>query len=182
MCFSFPLSICLTACNGCTVSGIGSRFYADEYDFNLDGTYGYGCNVILYKSRAGGSVPVRAVLRGKFPSYRNKEHGQRGGDIQVIEGKALDVAAFSERKGQGSYPCVELPEINVTLPLVLGYLEPGDIQIVAEYKGKRRMVGTMSSSAYNIIKLLKTQGKVVYCKSESEVTVIESIVDYLEVV
>ncbi len=100
----------------------------------------------------------------------------------MIEGKALDVAAFSERKGQGSYPCVELPEINVTLPLVLGYLEPGDIQIVAEYKGKRRMVGTMSSSAYNIIKLLKTQGKVVYCKSESEVTVIESIVDYLEVV
>lgn len=100
----------------------------------------------------------------------------------MIEGRTLDVESFSERKTQSAYPYVELLDINMTLPLVLSFLEKGEVQIIAEYKGKRRVVGVMSKSAYNMNKLIKTQGRVVYHKSESEAAEISSVVDYLEVV
>lgn len=100
----------------------------------------------------------------------------------MIEGKVLDIAAFTERKCQSKYPYIELQEINNTLPLVLSILEAGDLQVIAIYKEKRRVVGNISASAYNIVKLLGTQGRVLYHKGAEQVYDIRDVIDYLEVI
>lgn len=100
----------------------------------------------------------------------------------MINEVTLDVDGFSSRKSKIEYPYVEVVDINETLPLVVKALESGDIPLVGNYKGVTRMISKIDATAFNLDKILRTQGLILYHKSEDEQIEIRSIVDYLEVV
>lgn len=100
----------------------------------------------------------------------------------MIEGKELDINSFGKSKVLLDYPCIEIVELNDTLPLVADALEAGNIKLLADHKGTKKLVGSISSSAYNISKLIRTGQKLIYHKSIQEVFELKDIKDYLEVV
>ena len=95
---------------------------------------------------------------------------------------SLNVDEFSQRRTQIKYPNITLLDVNPTTPLVRTLVEVGDIPIHGKYNGKTVVVGRMSNSAYNIDKLLRTHGTLIYSTSEETSYEINSIKDYLEVV
>lgn len=94
---------------------------------------------------------------------------------------SLNVEEFSQRRTQVKYPNVTLLDVNPTTPLIRTLVEEGDVPIHGKHNGKTVVVGRMSNSAYNIDKLLRTHGTLIYSVSEEETYEINDIKDYLEV-
>lgn len=99
----------------------------------------------------------------------------------MVESGTLDVASFGQRKAQVTR-YLEVLELNPTYPLVVGLLEEGELQVIAEYKGQRRVIANISESAYNVDKLLRTHGELKYVTETGESYPIKSVIDYLEVI
>lgn len=100
----------------------------------------------------------------------------------MISGKKLDVEAFASQRVSAVYPCFEIVSFNDTLPLVISSLEKGDIPLVAVHEGKKKIACRISSTAFNISKLLRTQGELICFKSATEFRHVNRIQDYLEVI
>lgn len=100
----------------------------------------------------------------------------------MVKVKEIDIDSFSKPKVQTKFPYIELEEFNDTLPTIVTLLEPGEVQVQATYKGVTKCICSMSKSAYNIDKLLRTKQKVKMYLSESQSVEIKSVVDYLEVI
>lgn len=100
----------------------------------------------------------------------------------MIQGKTLDIQSFRSQKVQSKFPCVMLRNLNETTPLVVSMLEEGDLPLLAEYKGQKRIVKNISDSAYNIDKLIRTHGDLTYFESEDSVREIATVREYLEVI
>ncbi len=93
----------------------------------------------------------------------------------------IDVYKFSSRKGEVTYPNITVLSPNKTTPLIVGLLKEGEMPLILELNGDRKIVKRISISAYNIDWMLRTCGSLRYRKSENEETIINSIEDYLEV-
>lgn len=100
----------------------------------------------------------------------------------MVQEITLDVDKFSSRESSLSYPYFELGDLNDVTPLVVGVLDNGDIPLVGQYKGVTKILRRVSSSAFNVSKLLRIQLSVTYHKSETESYPLRNILDYLEVV
>lgn len=94
----------------------------------------------------------------------------------------MDVAAFSKTSVKADYPSFELFEINDTLPVVVSALEKGDMPLIAHHNGQRKVVCRVSPSAFNVDKILLTQGNLKFNIDESKSVDISSVKEYLEVV
>lgn len=99
----------------------------------------------------------------------------------MIEGIKIDVEGLTHDRVTLQYPYITLKNINETTPLVLSTLTKGDMKIIGEYKGQRKVLGSISGSAYNIDKLLRTHETLDYVMSSDTVCSINSVRDYLEV-
>jgi len=96
--------------------------------------------------------------------------------------KQLDVEAFSQRRTTLSYPNIFLGEVNISTAIVLQALEEGVIPVIGENNGEKRIIKSISASAFNIDKLLRVHRAIYYNKSEAESIKLESIKDYMEVI
>jgi 16S rRNA A1518/A1519 N6-dimethyltransferase RsmA/KsgA/DIM1 with predicted DNA glycosylase/AP lyase activity len=92
---------------------------------------------------------------------------------------SFSIQELTERKTQEKFPSVVVLTPNETLPVVVRTLEKGDMQLIVEFNGKRKVVANISESAYNISKLLRTVGHISYRKSADEVIDVGDIVTYL---
>lgn len=86
------------------------------------------------------------------------------------------------KKTSAEYPSLLVSTPNETLPVVVRSLEKGDMQLIVELNGVRKVVCRISPSAYNIDKLLRTVGHVSYRKSKEETIDIGDISTYLSCV
>lgn len=100
----------------------------------------------------------------------------------MIQAKEVDIDDFKKNKVIRGYPYIELSAFNETLPLVLSSLESGDMQLQATHKGVTKIVGSISRSAYNIDRLLRTNQQIQIWLNEGQCVQIKSVQDYLEVV
>lgn len=98
----------------------------------------------------------------------------------MSEGRTLDVDDLVANKSSLRLPYFIMPEINDTLPLIVGLLEPGKVQLVATYNGQQRVVGSISKSAYNVDKILRTQNNLTYVDKKGS-HILKGVRDYLEV-
>lgn len=99
----------------------------------------------------------------------------------MIECNTIDVESFGKKQLQLSYPYIEVTNLNDTTPLIVPILEEGEMPLVAEYKGSRRILKRISMSAYNIDKLLRIKSGIVLHKEIGDVSV-SSVREYLEAI
>ena len=100
----------------------------------------------------------------------------------MIQSISLDIDQFGKQKSKLGYPYLEILEFNDVLPLVVGVLEKGDMQVVAKHNEVNKIIGRISLSAYNIDKLIRTKQVLRLHKDEDNNAVITSVQDYLEVI
>lgn len=92
----------------------------------------------------------------------------------------IDVEKLTQRTTGKSYPCVRIDNPTQCLPVVVQSLEKGDTQLVVDLNGQRKCVTRISLSAFNINKLMRCCGDVIYLRDEGLEEKIESISQYLE--
>ena len=92
----------------------------------------------------------------------------------------LNIYEFSKRTTDTTYPYMVIVSPNATVPLIIRDIESGDIPLVVTINGNRKVVTRMSGSAYNVDKLIRTCGALELHKSEQEVKLINSVVEYME--
>lgn len=91
----------------------------------------------------------------------------------------ISISKLTERRTEQAFPNLLIVNPNDTVPVVVKSLEEGDMQLIVEFKGVRKVVAKVSSSAYNIDKLLRCVGEITYQVSESVALPISTIEDYL---
>lgn len=94
----------------------------------------------------------------------------------------IDISELTNRKTSAEYPSILITAPNETLPVVVRTLEKGDMQLIVELNGVRKVVSRISPSAYNVDKLLRTTGHISYRKSPSEIIEVRDIPTYLSCV
>lgn len=100
----------------------------------------------------------------------------------MIESISLDIDQFGKQRSKLDYPYLEILEVNDVLPLVVGALEKGDMQVIAKHNGVNKIIGRISLSAYNIDKLIRTKQVLRLHITEEDNAIITCIQDYLEVI
>lgn len=95
---------------------------------------------------------------------------------------SIDIQELTERKTSERFPNVLIKTPNETLPVVVRTLEKGDMQLIVEFNGRRKVVAEISPSAYNIDKLIRTVGNISYRKDANQACDIGDIVTYLSCV
>lgn len=95
---------------------------------------------------------------------------------------SIDIQELTERKTSERFPNVLIKTPNETLPVVVRTLEKGDMQLIVEFNGRRKVVDEISQSAYNIDKLIRTVGNISYRKDSNQVFDVGDIVTYLSCV
>lgn len=88
---------------------------------------------------------------------------------------------FSPKIVKEEFPNIVIADANDTTPLVVGLLEKGEVALVCVVEKKRKVVGHISKSAYNIDRILRTHGDVTLNQSVSNRVRIRSVQEYLEV-
>ena len=91
----------------------------------------------------------------------------------------IDIKELTERKTQESFPNILITNPNEAVPVVVRTLEKGDMQLIMEYNGARKVVAKISKSAFNIHKLIRVLNSVEYFIGPGVNITIESIEDYL---
>lgn len=95
---------------------------------------------------------------------------------------SINIEQVTERRTGETFPNIVIPTPNDTLVVVIPTLEKGDMQLITEFNGKRKVLTKISPSAYNIDKLLRTVGTLSY-KLSSELQIeIPDISTYLSCV
>ena len=94
----------------------------------------------------------------------------------------IDMQELTSRKTEETYPNFLVLHPNNTVPVVIRSLEPGDVQLIVEFKGVRKCVAHISPSALNVDKLLRTLGSVEYVLGKNVSTTINSVEGYLSCV
>lgn len=94
----------------------------------------------------------------------------------------IDVEKLTQRTTGKAFPCIEVVTPSLVLPVVVQSLEEGETQLIVEINGVRKCVKRISLSAFNIDKLMRCCGDILYVKSESDTVKINSISQYLECV
>lgn len=92
---------------------------------------------------------------------------------------AINIEELTSRKTGEEFPNVLVLQPNDTLPVVVRSLEKGDMQLVVEWNGVRKVVARISPSALNIEKLIRTVPGVELVPRPNESIRIETIEDYL---
>lgn len=99
-----------------------------------------------------------------------------------MEVKELDVQQFNKQYVNVEYPALVItPQNNACTPIIQSGLYKGDLPLIIDLNGTRKLVRRMSESAYNVKVLLDVCGQVTYIDSSGNAHVIKSIEDYLEV-
>lgn len=92
---------------------------------------------------------------------------------------SINIQELTERKTSESFPNVLILTPNETLPVIVRTLEKGDMQLIVEFNGKRKVVANISPSAYNVDRLIRTLGTISYRRSVEDVVEISDIETYL---
>lgn len=92
---------------------------------------------------------------------------------------SINIQELTERKTSESFPNVLVLTPNETLPVIVRTLEKGDMQLIVEFNGKRKVVAKISPSAYNIDRLIRTLGIISYRSSAEDTIEISDIETYL---
>ena len=92
---------------------------------------------------------------------------------------SINTQELTERKTSESFPNVLILTPNETLPVIVRTLEKGDMQLIVEFNGKRKVVAKISPSAYNVDRLIRTLGTISYRRSVEDVVEISDIETYL---
>ena len=92
----------------------------------------------------------------------------------------INIGELTERKTSAMYPNLTIVNPNDTVPVMVKILEKGDMQLLIEFKGVMKVVSTISESAMNIDKLLRTCGQLIYAKAENKKYIINDILEYME--
>lgn len=94
----------------------------------------------------------------------------------------MNVEELTASKTQRRFPNVKISNPNVTVPVIVQALEPGDVQLIVELNGKQKVVKTISPSAINMNNILRTVGSFTYAISTGIEVVVNNIEDYLKLV
>lgn len=92
---------------------------------------------------------------------------------------SINIQELTERKTSESFPNVLILTPNETLPVIVRTLEKGDMQLIVEFNGKRKVVAKISPSAYNVDRLIRTLGTISYRRSVEDMVEISDIETYL---
>lgn len=92
---------------------------------------------------------------------------------------SIDIEKLTERTASETFPNVVITMPNDNVPVVIKSLEEGDMQLIVEFQGKRKVVARISESALNIDKLIRTVGLVNYCSSNESSVEVANITTYL---
>lgn len=92
---------------------------------------------------------------------------------------SINIEELTSRKTSETFPNIVITEPNESIPVVVKSLEEGEMQLIIEYKGKRKVVSRISPSALNIDKLLRTTSSLVYYKSADDYCELTDITTYL---
>lgn len=92
---------------------------------------------------------------------------------------SINIQELTERKTSESFPNVLILTPNETLPVIVRTLEKGDMQLIVEFNGKRKVVAKISPSAYNVDRLIRTLGIISYRRSVEDTVEISDIETYL---
>lgn len=92
----------------------------------------------------------------------------------------IDIEELTKVKTNESFPNITVHTLVLTMPTVVQALEKGDMQLIIEHNGERKVPMRISESAVNIDRLLRTCGPITYAKSPIESCKIESVLDYLK--
>ncbi len=95
---------------------------------------------------------------------------------------SINIEELTSRKTEETFPNILVLHPNDTLPVIIRSLEEGDMQLIVEFKGKRKCVARISRSALNVSKLLRTLGCVEYVLSQGVSTTITCMEEYLSCV
>lgn len=94
----------------------------------------------------------------------------------------MNVEELTSHKVPRKYPNVKISNPNVTVPVVVQSLTPGDIQLFVELNGVEKVVKNVSPSALNMNNILRTVGQFTYNISSGVSITINNIEDYLKLV
>lgn len=92
---------------------------------------------------------------------------------------SINIQELTERKTSESFPNMLVLTPNETLPVIVRTLEKGDMQLIVEFNGKRKVVAKISPSAYNVDRLIRTLGTIFYRRSVEDAVEISDIETYL---
>lgn len=92
----------------------------------------------------------------------------------------IDIEEITQRKTSELFPNVTVHSLEITLPVIVQSLEKGDMQLIIEHNGQRKVPMRISESAINIDRLIRGCGPITYSKSVEESYEISSVLDYLE--
>lgn len=94
----------------------------------------------------------------------------------------INIERLTESRTSEVFPNVLITNPTDVVPTVVEALEKGDMQLIVEWQGKKKVVARISESAGNIDKLLRVLKHITYSKSQDERIVINSISEYLDCV
>lgn len=94
----------------------------------------------------------------------------------------INLDELTARKTSEKYPNLMLCSPNDTVPVVVKNLQEGDMQLIAEWNGKRKVLAYISPSAYNVSMLLRTTGLLKYNMGENVGIDITDVETYLSCV
>lgn len=92
---------------------------------------------------------------------------------------SINIEELTQRKTSERFPNVVITSPNDTVPVVVRTLMKGDMQLIIEFEGKRKVVASISPSAFNIDKLLRTVGKISYSIAPESQIEIDDVTTYL---
>lgn len=94
----------------------------------------------------------------------------------------MNIQELTTNRVSLGYPNIVIMRPNQTLPVTIQSLESGPIQLIMEFKGQRKVVKSISPSAFNIDKLLRTLGSITYNLDSAISKEIYSVEEYMRLV
>lgn len=94
----------------------------------------------------------------------------------------MNVEELTSSKTQRRFPNVKISNPNVTVPVIVQTLIPGDMQLFVELNGNEKVVKNISPSAMNMNNILRTVGSFTYNISAGIGMTINNIEEYLKLV
>lgn len=95
--------------------------------------------------------------------------------------EAIDIYEFSKRTTETKYPYIKVLEPNATTPLIVSVMENGEMPLVIEMNGVKKVVARISMSALNVDRLLRTCGSLELVMNADNTVLVKDVVDYMEV-
>lgn len=99
-----------------------------------------------------------------------------------MEVKELDVQSFSKRYVNDEHPALIITKpSNACVPVLQNCLYHGNLPLIIERNGERKLIRRMSESAYNVQALLLVCSGILYVDKDDKEHIINTVEDYLEV-